>query len=158
MEQIAQVVNRYCTFPAIERVKLFERTLFSFLAGNEDMHLKNFSLITDARGRIDLAPAYDFVNSTIALRNPTEELALPIRGKRSRLTRHDLVDYFAGERLEINERVRYEVISRFKSVFPVWDDLLAKSFLSNENKAAYTDVLNRRKAQLGLDSNDAAIQ
>src|SRR5438105_718576 len=68
MEKVAQVINLYCTFPAIERVKLFERTLFSFLAGNEDMHLKNFSLITDMRGRIDLAPAYDFVNSTIALK------------------------------------------------------------------------------------------
>ena len=80
MEKVAAVVDRFCTFPAIERVKLFERTFFSFLTGNEDMHLKNFSLIT-RRGRIDLAPAYDLLNSTIALKKPQEEMALPIRGK-----------------------------------------------------------------------------
>jgi serine/threonine-protein kinase HipA len=126
---VAQVLDRYCTFPAIERVKLFERTLFNFLIGNEDMHLKNFSLITHMNGRVDLAPACDFLNSTIALKNPKEEMALPIRGRRSRLTKHDLLDYFAGECLEINERVRDEVIARFRSAFPVRNDLLTKSFL-----------------------------
>jgi serine/threonine-protein kinase HipA len=71
-------------------VKLFARTLFSFLAGNEDMHLKNFSLI--ARGeKVELTPAYDLVNTTIALRAAREELALPLQGKKSKLTRNDLL-------------------------------------------------------------------
>jgi len=147
MEKVAAVVNRFCTFPAIERVKLFERTLFSFLTGNEDMHLKNFSLIT-RRGRIDLAPGYDLLNSTIALGNPREEMALPIRGKRSRLTRSDLFDYFATERLQINERVLNEMIARFQAAFPRWDELLAASFLSQEKKAEYAAVLVERKARL----------
>jgi hypothetical protein len=80
MEKVAAVVEQFCTFPAIERVKLLERTLFSFLTGNEDMHLKNFSLIT-RQGRVGLAPAYDFLNTTIALKHAREELALPLRGK-----------------------------------------------------------------------------
>jgi serine/threonine-protein kinase HipA len=149
MEKVAAVVERFCTFPVIERVKLFERTLFSFLTGNEDMHLKNFSLIT-RRGRIDLAPAYDLVNSTIALTKPREEMALPIRGKKSSLTRNDLFDYFAGERLQINERVLGEMIRRFQAAFPVWDGLIAGSFLSPEKKASYAGVLKERKARLSL--------
>ena len=147
MEKVAAVVDRFCTFPAIERVKLFERTLLSFLTGNEDMHLKNFSLIT-RRGRIDLAPAYDLLNSTIALKNPQEEMALPIRGKRSSLTRSDLLDYFAIERLQINERVLAEMLARFQSAFPRWDELLASCFLSPEKKTAFAAVLVERKARL----------
>ncbi len=147
MEKVAAVVDRFCTFPAIERVKLFERTLFSFLTGNEDMHLKNFSLIT-RRGRIDLAPAYDLLNSTIALKKPQEEMALPIRGKRSNLTRNDLFDYFAIERLQINERVLNEMVARFQAAFPWWDELLAASFFSPEKKTAYAAVLAERKLRL----------
>lgn len=147
MEKVAAVVDRFCTFPAIERVKLFERTLFSFLTGNEDMHLKNFSLIT-RRGRIDLAPAYDLLNSTIALKNPQEEMALPIRGKRSSLTRNDLFNYFATERLQINERVLTEMTERFRAAFPQWDELLAVSFLSLEKKTAFAAVLAERKTRL----------
>jgi serine/threonine-protein kinase HipA len=41
MEKVGTVIDQFCTFPALERVKLFERTLFSFLVGNEDMHLTN---------------------------------------------------------------------------------------------------------------------
>lgn len=149
MEEVAAIVDRFCTFPAIERVKLFERTLFCFLTGNEDMHLKNFSLIT-RRGRIDLAPAYDLLNSTIALTNPKEEMALPIRGKRSRLTRNDLFKYFATERLNINERVLSEMIERFKAAFRAWDELLAASFLSAEKKTAYAALLAERKARMNL--------
>jgi serine/threonine-protein kinase HipA len=74
MEKVAGVIETYCTFPAIERIKLFERTLFSFLVGNEDMHLKNFSLITRNQ-KVELAPAYDFLNTTIALQNAKEEMA-----------------------------------------------------------------------------------
>ncbi len=131
-------------------MKLFERTLFSFLTGNEDMHLKNFSLIT-RRERIDLAPAYDLVNSTIALKNPREEMALPLRGKRSKLTRNDLFNYFATERLQINERVLTEMIGRFRLVFPLWNDLLGASFLSPEKKKAYANVLAERRARLRLE-------
>lgn len=147
MEKVAKVINDFCTFPRIEQVKLFQRVLFSFLVGNEDMHLKNFSLITRTTGRVDLSPAYDFLNSIIAIPNAKEEMASPIRGKRAGLTRSDLLDYFP-DRLGINVRVREEVISSFTNAFPIWDDLLAKSFLSDNGKEAYAAVLKHRQEQL----------
>jgi serine/threonine-protein kinase HipA len=64
MEKVAGLIEQFCTFPALERVRLFERTLFSFMVGNEDMHLKNFSLITRHQ-KVELAPAYDFLNTTL---------------------------------------------------------------------------------------------
>ena len=147
MEKVAAVIDQFCTFPAIERVKLFERTLFSFLVGNEDMHLKNFSLITRNQ-KVELAPAYDFLSTTIAIKNPKEELALPIRGKKSRLTRNDLMRYFARERLQLNERILSDLVSRFMKAIPLWRDLLARSFLSAEMKQKFALLLDERTARL----------
>ncbi|MCK5368678.1 MAG: HipA domain-containing protein, partial [Cyclobacteriaceae bacterium] len=45
MESLVKLVNAHCTFPAVEKVKLFKLVVFSFITGNEDMHLKNFSII-----------------------------------------------------------------------------------------------------------------
>jgi serine/threonine-protein kinase HipA len=149
MEKVAEVIERFCTFPAIERVKLLERTVFSFLVGNEDMHLKNFSLITRNQ-KVELAPAYDFLNSTIALKNPREEMALPLRGKKSQLTRNDFLNYFARERLQINERVLSDVLSRFAKAMPLWRELLDQSFLSEEAKQKFSAILNQRGDRMGL--------
>jgi serine/threonine-protein kinase HipA len=149
MEKVAAVIDTFCTFPAIERIKLLERTWFSFLVGNEDMHLKNFSLIT-RNEKIGLAPAYDFLNTTIALKNAKEELALPLNGKKSKLTRRDLLDYFARERLGINDAVLRDVVSRFAKALPAWRELLARSFLSDEGKQRYAAVLEDRVRRLKL--------
>jgi serine/threonine-protein kinase HipA len=143
MEKVAAIIEQFCTFPALERVKLLERTLFSFLVGNEDMHLKNFSLIT-RNEKVELAPAYDFLNTTIALKGAKEEMALPVKGKKSKLTRNDLLNYFARERLQINERVVNDVLSRFAKAIPAWRELLDQSFLSAEAKQKYAALLTER--------------
>jgi serine/threonine-protein kinase HipA len=149
MEKVAAVIDEFCTFPALERVKLFERTLFSFLVGNEDMHLKNFSLITRGE-KVELAPAYDFLNTTIALKAAKEEMALPVKGKKSKLTGNDLLNYFARERLEINERVLNDLLSRFAKALPAWRELLDQGFLSAEAKQKYAAVLAEREQRLQL--------
>jgi serine/threonine-protein kinase HipA len=149
MEKVATVIDQFCTFPALERVKLFERTLFSFLVGNEDMHLKNFSLITRDQ-KVELAPAYDFLNTTIAFKGAKEELALPVKGKKSKLTRNDLLNYFARERLEINEKILSDVLSRFAKALPAWRELLDQSFLSAHAKRSYSAILDDRGKRMQL--------
>ncbi len=149
MEKVAAIIDQFCTFPALERVKLLERTLFSFLVGNEDMHLKNFSLITRSE-KVELAPAYDFLNTTIALEAANEELALPIRGKKLRLTRNDLLRYYARERLRINEGVLKDVMSRLAKAMPVWRELLNHSFLSTGAKQRYAALLNERAKRIQI--------
>jgi serine/threonine-protein kinase HipA len=149
MENVATVIDQFCTFPAVERVKLFERTVFSFLVGNEDMHLKNFSLITRDE-KVELAPAYDFLNTTIALKAAKEELALPVRGKKSKLTRKDLLNYFARERLQINDKVLSDVLLRFAKALPAWRELLDQSFLSADTKQRYAAILDERCKRMQL--------
>lgn len=150
MEKVTAIINDFCTFPAIERKKLFQRTLFSFLTGNEDMHLKNFSLITRENGRIDLSPAYDLVNSTIVLKKAKEEMALPIKGKRASLTRSDLFDYFAKDRLQLNDRVLSDIINQFNVAFDMWDKIVEVSFLSKRASTAYTALIKERRDRLNL--------
>lgn len=149
MEKVATVIDQFCTFPALERVKLLERTLFSFLVGNEDMHLKNFSLISRDE-KVELAPAYDFLNTTIALKAAKEELALPVKGKKSKLTRNELLNYFARDRLQINEKVMSDVRSRFAKASPAWRELLDHSFLSADAKQRYAAILDERGKRMQL--------
>ena len=107
---MVDLLDAHCTFPAIEKVKLLKRSLFNFLVGNEDMHLKNHSLIT-RQGKVELAPAYDFLSSTVAYlalgKRPDTimETALPLGGKQRGLTRRSWIAYFGQERLGLPDKV-----------------------------------------------------
>lgn len=143
MEQVASVIEKYCSFPLIEKQKLFKLTLFSFLCGNEDMHLKNFSLIR-RNDKIELSPAYDLVNTTIALPNPIEELALTLNGKKNKLTREIFVDYFASQRLGLTKIIIEKTLQSIINQKQHWHDLILISFLSDEMKAKYKSLLEQR--------------
>jgi serine/threonine-protein kinase HipA len=154
MEKLVSLLD-HCTFPAVERVKLLSRCLFNYLVGNEDMHLKNFSLIT-RNGKVELAPAYDFLNTTIAyiaLGKPLseiEEIALSLKGKKRGLTRKVWVDYFAKERLQLTSRAVDSVLLQFSSMHTEWKSLIGKSFMSDDMKDLYSGVLDQRRQILGF--------
>ena len=142
MEKVASIIDEFCTFPAVEKYKLFNLTLFSFLIGNEDMHLKNFSVIR--RGiKVELSPAYDLLNSTIII-NSGEELALSLNGKKNKLRKDDLVDYFAKRRLGLTQKLVDQTFQRIAQTYPQWLDLIQKSFLSTELKNNYLELLRLR--------------
>ncbi|MDP6179451.1 MAG: HipA domain-containing protein, partial [Desulfatiglandales bacterium] len=61
----------------------FNLTSFNYFVGNEDMPLKNFTVIRSDL-KVELSPAYGLLNSTIIL-NSQEELALPLGGKKNKL-------------------------------------------------------------------------
>ncbi len=147
MERVAGLIDKHCTFPAVEKLKLFRLTLFCFLAGNEDMHLKNFSIICKD-DVIALSPAYDLLNTTIVLPRPEEELALPLNGKKNRLKQYDLVDYFGRERLQLTNRSINRILAKFKQLYKPWNTLLAAGFLTAEMQEKYQRVLEDRFARL----------
>ena len=147
MEKVINVIENFCTFPKIEFVKLFKLTLFNFLIGNEDMHLKNFSLITKDK-KISLSPAYDLLNSTIAQKNAQEEIALPLRGRKNNLNKHDIFDYFAVERLGLNQKIIDRVIQDFQCAIPKWQKLIGMSFLSQAMQEKYLHLLEVRRKRL----------
>src|SRR4030042_2511969 len=143
MERVVNLINTYCTFPAVERAKLFKMVLFNFLVGNEDMHVKNFSII-NRDGKIELSPCYDLLNSTIELNKPEEEIALPVKGEKKNLTRNILIDYFGKERCELTNKVIDNSLNIISDSIPLWMDLINISFLSDDMKKKNVGLLNTR--------------
>ena len=149
MEKVVKIIDQNCTFPMIEKKKLFLRTIFNYIIGNEDMHTKNFSLIT-RNGKIELSPAYDLLNTTIAMGNAKEEIALTLNAKKNKLNRYDLIDYFGRERLKLNDAVIKKVLYTVVSIQPVWKGLIKESFLSENKKEEYIQLIKERKNKLEL--------
>ncbi len=142
MEKVISVIQKHCTFPVIEKLKLFRLAIFNFLVGNEDMHLKNFSLIR-RENKVELSPAYDLLNTTIVT-NAQEEIALPIKGKKRNLNRADFIAYFGIERLGFTEAVLKEEILKFEKSLDFWHLLIDQSFLSQKLQARYHELIKGR--------------
>lgn len=143
MEKLVTLIDTFCTFPAVEKVKLFRLTIFNYLIGNEDMHLKNFSLIT-RDNKVELSPAYDLLNTTIVVPRTQEEIALPIAGKKRNLSVKILIEYFGKERLKLNDTIISQVLNRISSEFNNWENLVDLCFLSNEMKEKYLKLMRKR--------------
>ena len=151
MEKVVKLIDTYCTFPAIEKIKLFKLTVFNYLIGNEDMHLKNFSVITQD-GKTSLSPCYDLVNSTIEYKKQDEEIALPLKGKKKKLTRNMFINYFGKERCELTDKSIDKVLETFPLSVPKWKELIDISFLSKEMKEKYLSLLDTRLNILDIQS------
>jgi serine/threonine-protein kinase HipA len=143
MEKLVKVIDEYCTFPAIEKADFFKRVLFCFITGNEDMHLKNFSVITKA-GKTTLTPVYDFLNSSISIKNPQEELALSLKGKKSNFKSTELIDYYAKDRLGLNDKTINTILSDMNKSVSKLTELLEMSFLSDAMKEKYLKLMDNR--------------
>jgi len=150
MEKLVKLIDDFCTFPAIEKAKLFKRVIFNYLVGNEDMHLKNYSVIV-RDGKVELSPAYDFLNSTIVLNGDIEEIALPLKGKKSNLNANVLLNYFGKERCSLTDKVIEKNLDEIKTKLSEWFILIDNSFLSPEMKEKYRLLLQKRINVLGWD-------
>ncbi len=143
MEKVVSVIDQFATFPVIEKLKLFRIVLFNFLTGNEDMHLKNFSLITREQ-KVEMSPSYDLLNTSIAIEAPIEEIALSIAGKKSNLKKKDFVEYFARQRMRLPGKNIHTILEEIESCIPQWENLISISFLSDNMKDKYNILLDKR--------------
>lgn len=148
MEKVAKIIDLYCTFPVIEKEKLFRLTIFNFIVGNEDMHLKNFSLIT--RGEmISLSPAYDLLNTTLVMgKGVQEEIALTLNGKKHKLKVEDFVEVYGKERLGLNTSTINRILQKIQEIQPQWMNLIDRSFLSNVQKEGYRAIITERLGRI----------
>lgn len=143
MEGLVNLIDQYCTFPIIEKAKLFKMTIFNFLTGNEDMHLKNYSIIM-LDNKVQLSPSYDLLNTTIILESNSEEIALPLDGKKRNLKRLHLVDYLGRERCGLTDKTITKTLDDIKNQLPGWFPMIDISFLSDRMKEKYTMLLEKR--------------
>lgn len=142
MERVGKAIAKYAENTLLDLSNFFELTVFCFLTGNNDMHLKNFSMIVKKDGTWDLAPAYDLLN--VAIVNPAdkEELALPISARKNKFNRARFMEF--GQGLGLTIRQIEGVFSRLLRSEKSAVDLVEESFLSDEYKQKYTTLLTER--------------
>ena len=146
IEKIGKLTNQFTTNKGFEIQRLFELVLFSYLTGNADMHLKNFSLIENNLGEYELSPAYDLLSTALVIHSDREESALTINGKRNRL---QLKDFNAlAESLKINAKSLQAIYKRFNKVLPKWASFIQQSFLSKEIQTNYIELITKRNKNI----------
>jgi len=143
MEKIGKIILKYSSYPGIDAIRFFELTLFSFITGNSDMHLKNFSLIRNEEDEILLSPSYDLLSTKLLIPKDKEDLALPLNGKKNNFRKKDF-DLFAGQ-LGINEAALGKIYKKFNDSFIEMKTIINKSFLSKEMKEKYIGLLDERR-------------
>ena len=144
-EQIAKAIVQHCATPKLDLVNYMQIVLFCFVTGNNNMHLKNFSLYR-RKNDYQLTPAYDLLNVAIANPSDKEELALSLDGRKSRLTLNNFIQ--AGRTMGIDEIVIRRLIVNFKKALPKWMELIRASFLSNDMKTEYENLIAERLKRL----------
>jgi serine/threonine-protein kinase HipA len=145
MEKIGKALHEYSDNTLLDKLYFLELAIFSFLSGNNDMHLKNFSMI-HLGDSWTLAPAYDLLNVAIINPNDTEELALTIEGKKRRLKWENFEKL--GINLGLNEKQIKGIAKRFQKNKAVAIQWINNSFLSEEYKEKYKVLLEKRYSSL----------
>ena len=145
VEKVGKAVMMYSSNTLLDVVRLYEVVIFSYLTGNNDMHLKNFSMILKEVNWV-FSAAYDLLNVQLHLPEDKEETALTVGGKKSGLTKADLVSL--GLTFGLSDKQIQNVFKRFLKSEKKMFDLIDQSFLNDDNKLKYSELLRQRILQL----------
>ena len=151
-EQVAKAILKYSTNPGLDLVNFFELVVFSFLTGNADMHLKNFSLIYQPSVGPVLSPAYDLVATALVNPADDEDLALTLNGKKKKINRNNFVAAFST--LGLGEKQQENIFKKMEKAKTSWIEFIDISFLSNDLKTAYKNLIQHRFERLNPTANN----
>lgn len=153
-EECAQVIRRYVKAAPIDLLRFFRVILFNFITLNDDAHLKNFSLLKQ-KGEYRLSPAYDLINTSLHLvqsRIFALDKGLFREGMQlsdvHQVGKDDFREF--GIRIGLPEKVVKREIERFGKYYPLTDELISHSFLSDELKKTYQLAMKYRIAMLSM--------
>ena len=141
-EQIAKAVARFSSIPGLDLVNYWEQVVFSWITGNADMHLKNFSLFSKEQGVYRLTPAYDMLSTALVMPEDTEELALTLNGKKNKIRRGDFEVAMRASGLD--EKVIANIFNKFLKASNEWFTFIDNSFLSEEMKKTYKEIISTK--------------
>jgi serine/threonine-protein kinase HipA len=150
-EQVAKAILKYSANPLLDVTNFYEVVVFSFLTGNADMHLKNFSLLEEPGLGFGLAPAYDLLSTALVNPADTEELALTLNGKKRKLRYNDFLAAF--ENSGLSKKVLDTMLENFYYCVFEMKDFVQKSFLTEEYKKDYCKLLEQRAKVLFQELN-----
>lgn len=148
MEQVGKLILQYSSNPLLDVLTLFEVTVFSFLTGNADMHLKNFSLLDYRNGMTGLSPAYDMLSTRLVIpeKDDNEEMALSLNGRKRNFKLNDF--YVFGERLKLTEKQVQNSLNKFSKQLDKVLNFVDFSFLSADFKESYKELIQKRAERL----------
>ena len=150
-EQIAKVIAKYSYAPLLDLTDFYEQVFFCWLVGNNDMHLKNFSLYAP-KGKWGLTPAYDLLNVTLVNHKDDEELALTLNARKKRIKKADFVK--AMETSGIAPKVFENMVSKYHKLLPKFNEVIDMSFLDGEDKEMYKQSIAARLKRLIAERKD----
>ncbi len=145
-EKIAKLIKLYSSAPMLDLVNFWEVVVFSWITGNSDMHLKNFSLISRSSGQYVLSQAYDLVNVHLVFPEDKEELALTLDGRKKHINRQNFVRAMASSGL--GDKVMENIFRKFMDAAPKWYNFIDDSFLPAELKEKYKEEIETNLVKL----------
>lgn len=150
-ESCARIIRKYSSRPGLDLSELFLRVSFSFLIGNSDIHLKNFSLReTEPGNRIYcMSEAYDLLPVNIIMPEDEEQLALTLNGKKKNIRRKDFLQF--AENCGIPAKSANAMLNK---LYSLKDSFLAqcdRAYLSNPLKAKTKELILQRTEEIGQD-------
>jgi serine/threonine-protein kinase HipA len=145
-EQIAKAIQAYSMLPGLDVINFYEQILISFLTGNADMHLKNFSILHDPESGPVLSPAYDLVATALVNPEDQEDLGLTLNGKKHKIRRSDFEAAFTAAKL--TEAQQVNIFRKMEKARQSWLEFIAISFLNEDLKAKYINLINDRFKRL----------
>lgn len=141
MENLGKTIGELSVNTLMDKLRFFELALFNFIIGNNDMHLKNFSMWLSEMGWV-LSPAYDLLNVKIILPSDKDDTALLLGGKKISFNK-GYFDRF-GEVLELNDKQINSVYNKLEAWLPKAIQLIDASFLNDKNKLRYKEIITQR--------------
>lgn len=149
-ERCAKIIQRYSCREGFDLSELFLRLVFSFVSGNSDMHLKNFSLIEEEEGsqRYALSPAYDLLPVNLILPDDEEQTALALNGKKSNLRLHDFLSF--AKAIGLSDSASVKLIRDVVGMRNKYVAMIFESLLPDEMKDDFANLIDGRINILNL--------
>ena len=144
-EQLGKIVRQYST-RLLDTVNLWYLLVFSFVTGNSDMHLKNFSLYAPDGETYVLTPAYDLLPTNLIIPEDPEETALPISGKKNKIKRKDFLNL--ADLYKIQPKTALGLIDQLSSLETTFNNAIEESFLPQENQDSLKALIHERLNRL----------
>lgn len=144
LEQIGRVLKKSSDFPGDNLYRLYELTVFNFLIGNVDAHLKNISLTyeNDEGVKTLLSPAYDLLSTDLFIDDDHKESALAINGKKNKIKESDFLAL--AQSFGISSLVHKRIILKFRNLMPTWFEIIEKSFLEQGKKQEFKLLIQKK--------------
>lgn len=143
-ERCAKVIKKYSSMAIFDLTELYLRLVFSFVIGNSDMHLKNFSMIEKAEGSGEyvLSSAYDLLPVNAIMPEDEEEFALTMCKKKRKIRRKDFLTF--AEEIGVGsvtaEKLLTKVIKEKETLLAMCEE----SYLAEETKERLKEIISTR--------------